>query len=49
MKIGVRFADNDFSSSIRAWLEMFIVPTFIEREKGHFVTRMTSSMIVEFI
>jgi len=47
MKIGVRFSDNDFSSCIRAWMEMFIIPTFVERKKDHFVTHMTSSMIVE--
>ena len=47
MKVGIRFGDNDFTTYTKAFMEMFIVPTFVEREPGHFVTHLTSSMIVE--
>lgn len=47
MKLGIRFSDNDFTSYIRGFFEMFIVPTFKEVEPGHFTTYLTSAMIVE--
>ena len=47
MKVGIRFSDNDFSMIIKAFMDMFILPTFIEREEGHMVTHLTSPMIVE--
>lgn len=47
MKVGIRFSDNDFASSIKTFMWLFIIPTFKEIEPNHFVTHLTSSMIVE--
>lgn len=48
MKVGIRFSDNDFSvHCVRVFVELFIVPTFVDRGEGHMVTHLTSPMIVE--
>jgi hypothetical protein len=47
MKLGIRFSDNDFTTIVHAFFAMVIVPTFEEREDGHMVTHLTSSMVVE--
>lgn len=47
MKLGIRFSDNDFASYVRAFVEMFIVPTFKQPEPGHYTTYLTSSQVVE--
>ena len=46
MKLGIRFADNDFSTGVRAFMEMFIIPTFVDKGNGHMVTYLTSAMVV---
>ena len=47
MKVGIRFSDNDFMNEIETFIELFLIPNFIEREGGHMITHLTSSQIVE--
>lgn len=47
MKVGIVFHDNDFCNPIRMFIQLFVLPTFIDRGEGHMVTHLTSSMIVE--
>jgi hypothetical protein len=47
MKVGIRFGDNDFSRHIEAFLKLYIIPNFVEREGGHMVTHLTTSMITD--
>ena len=47
MRVGIRFSDNDFYNYICSFFELYIVPNFVEREEGHMVTHLTSSMIVD--
>ena len=47
MKVGIRFYDADFMGDLRDFMALFILPEFVEREEGHMVTHLTSSMIVE--
>ena len=47
MKVGIRFSDNDFMNTTRMFMELFIIPTFVDRGEGHMVIHLTSSQIVE--
>jgi hypothetical protein len=47
MRVAIRFTDNDFTTDIRTFFELYIIPNFIEREEGHMVTHLTTSMIVD--
>jgi hypothetical protein len=47
MKLGIHFPDNDFTLYVKAFFEIFVLPTFIEREPGHYVTHLTSAQVVE--
>ena len=47
MKVGIAYHDNDFTEAINDFMQLFILPTFVEREAGHHITHLTSSMIVE--
>ncbi len=47
MKLGIRFSDNDFCTAARLFMQLYILPNFIEREKGHFITHLTSSQVVD--
>lgn len=47
MKVGIRFSDNDFTSHVRAFIEIFIIPTFKDIGNGHMVTHLTTQQIVD--
>lgn len=47
MKLGIKWGDNDFHNQIRAFFDLFIIPTFKDIGEGHMTTYLTPSMIVE--
>ena len=47
MKVGIRFSNNDFCTKIKTFMWLYILPTFKEVEPGHYITPLTSSMIVD--
>jgi len=47
MKVGIRFSDNDFGQTLRAFVAIFIVPTFKDIGDGHMVSHLTTSQIVD--
>jgi hypothetical protein len=47
MKLGIKWSDNDFSTTIHCFFELFILPTYKDIGDGHMVTYLTPSMIVE--
>ncbi len=47
MRLAIRWTDNDFGNQIRTFFQLFLIPTFIKKDKGYKVTHLTHSMVVE--
>lgn len=47
MKLGIKWSDNDFTTQIQCFFELFIIPTYKNIGDNHMVTYLTPSMVVE--